>query len=74
MTHLKFLAQRIFKKEALQDDKMIEMYDYLIGNNYKNEGGSADNLLKKLRLRCTVLRGGVIIFEFTIAFLCDIIT
>lgn len=37
MTHLKFLAQRIFKKEALQDDKMIEMYDYLIGNNYKNE-------------------------------------
>ncbi len=37
MTHLKFLAQRIFKKEALQDDKMIEMYDYLMGNNQKNE-------------------------------------
>ena len=37
MTHLKFLAQRIFKNEALQDDKMIEMYDYLMGNNYKNE-------------------------------------
>ena len=37
MTHLKFLAQRIFKNEALQDDKMIEMYDYLISNHPKNE-------------------------------------
>lgn len=37
MTHLKFLAQRIFKHETLQDDKMIEMYDYLIGNHSKNE-------------------------------------
>ena len=37
MTHLKFLAQRIFKDETLQDDKMIEMYDYLMGNHTKNE-------------------------------------
>ncbi|MBC6695791.1 PRD domain-containing protein [Terrisporobacter mayombei] len=36
MTHLKFLAQRIFKNETYQDDKMIEMYDYLINNHPKN--------------------------------------
>ena len=37
MTHLKFLAQRIFKNETLQDDKMIEMYFYLLKNHPKNE-------------------------------------
>lgn len=37
MTHLKFLAQRIFKNEMFQGDKMIDMYDYLINNNPKNE-------------------------------------
>lgn len=37
MTHLKFLAQRIFKNEMFQDDKMIDMYDYLINNHSKNE-------------------------------------
>ncbi|ALP03879.1 PRD domain-containing protein [Clostridioides difficile] len=36
-THLKFLAQRIFKNEICQDDKMIEMYDYLINNHPKNK-------------------------------------
>ena len=37
MTHLKFLAQRIFKNETLQDDKMIEMYFYFLKNHPKNE-------------------------------------
>ena len=37
MTHLKFLAQRIFKNEMLQDDKMVDMYDYLLNNHPKNE-------------------------------------
>ena len=37
MTHLKFLAQRIFKHEMFQDDKIIDMYDYLINNHPKNE-------------------------------------
>lgn len=36
MTHLKFLAQRIFKNETCQDDKMIEMYNYLISNHPRN--------------------------------------
>lgn len=36
ITHLKFLAQRIFKKETCHDDKMDKMYDYLINNHPKN--------------------------------------
>lgn len=35
-THLKFLAQRVFKKEIFEDDKMSGMYDYLIKSHPKN--------------------------------------
>ena len=36
MTHLKFLAQRIFKKETYEDEKMVEMYVYLLTQHPKN--------------------------------------
>lgn len=36
ITHLKFFAQRIFNNKTYHDDKMIEMYDYLINNHPKN--------------------------------------
>lgn len=36
MTHLKFLAQRIFKKETYKDEKMTEMYVYLLSKHPKN--------------------------------------
>lgn len=45
MTHLKFLAQRILKKEISQENKMNEMYDYLI-NSHKNNIEYLENIDK----------------------------